>query len=79
MSFIEVTVFNLLPPAMAAPVVILLKDILPLLSIALIRAGLHVIVSLHKFQLTILEKTARKNDINETDIEQQLTALNFSR
>ena len=41
--------FNLFPPALAAQVVTVMKDIIPLLGIALIRVGLYVAIWFKKF------------------------------
>lgn len=40
--------FNLLPPALATPVVTMVKNILPLFGIALIRVGLYMDILFQK-------------------------------
>jgi len=49
--------YNLFPAALAAPVVILLKDILPLIGVAVMRVGLYIMVSLQKLQHDIFHRT----------------------
>ncbi len=56
-SIIEVILYNLFPAALAAPVIILLKDILPLIGVAVIRAGLYIMVSFQKLQHDIFHRT----------------------
>lgn len=48
--------FNLLPPALAVPVVTMIKDTLPLLGIALIRIGLYMSIFFQKFQTEMCQK-----------------------
>jgi len=56
-SIVEVIMYNLFPAALAAPVIILLKDILPLIGVAVIRTGLYIMVSFQKLQHEIFHRT----------------------
>jgi hypothetical protein len=49
-SIIEVILYNLFPATLAAPVVIVLKDVIPLLGVALMRLGLYIAIGLQKLQ-----------------------------
>jgi len=60
-SIIEVVMYNLFPAALVAPVIIFFKDIIPLLGIALIRIGLHIIIYVQKFQNAVLQKLQHVN------------------
>ncbi len=48
--------FNLLPPALAAPVLAMVKDILPLLGIAFIRIGLYMSIWFQKLNTSMSQK-----------------------
>lgn len=49
-SIIEAIMYNLFPADLAAPVVIIVKDIIPLVGIAFIRIGIYVLSGLQKLQ-----------------------------
>ena len=55
-SIIEVVMYNLFPATLAAPVTIILKEIIPLLGFALKLAGLFVMVWVQKIYATTFRK-----------------------
>jgi hypothetical protein len=56
MSIIEVVLFNLLPAPVAAPVMNMIKDIIPMLSILLIRISLYTALGFQKLHNSMTQK-----------------------
>ena len=55
-SIVEVVLFNLLPAPVAAPVVNMIKDAIPMLGIILIRLGLNISLEVQKVQNSMSQK-----------------------
>jgi len=71
--------FNLLPPALAAQIVNMVKDILPLLGIALIRVGLYMAIWSQKIQHEMSQKLQQAklfklDNISRIDYHKKLRA-----
>lgn len=55
-SIIEVILYNLFPAALAAPVVMIMKDIIPLIGIASIRIVLYIWDRVQRLQNLVSQK-----------------------
>jgi len=55
MTIVEIVLYNLFPAALADQLLVILKDITPLISIALVRIILYASIGMQKLQQLILK------------------------
>jgi hypothetical protein len=68
-SIIEVILYNLFPATLAAPVIVIMKDIIPLIGIASIRVILYLWASVQKFQSMVSQKPVHNKLLHDMKYE----------